>query len=73
VEHIPGEIRNAHKIYLGKPEGKRLRGPLVSRRPRCRWKDNIKKNIINIEWDSVDWDHVTQDNKCWWSSVNRKV
>jgi hypothetical protein len=36
VAHI-GEIRNAYKILLGKPEGKK---PL--RRPRHRWEDNIK-------------------------------
>jgi hypothetical protein len=32
-----GEKRNAYKILVGKPEGKRPPG-----RPRCRWVDNIK-------------------------------
>jgi hypothetical protein len=32
-----GEIRNACKILVGKPEGKRPLG-----RPRRRWEDNIK-------------------------------
>jgi hypothetical protein len=31
-----GETRNAYRILVGKPEGKR---PL--RRPRCRWHKNI--------------------------------
>jgi hypothetical protein len=31
-----GEVINAYKILVGKPEGKR---PL--RRPRCGWEDNI--------------------------------
>jgi hypothetical protein len=31
-----GEMRNAYKILVRKPGGKR---PL--RRPRCRWEDNI--------------------------------
>jgi hypothetical protein len=36
VERIK-EKRNAYRILMGKPEGKR---PL--RIPRCRWVDNIK-------------------------------
>jgi hypothetical protein len=32
-----GETRNAYKILVGKPEGKRPLG-----RPRRRWVDNIK-------------------------------
>jgi hypothetical protein len=33
-------MRNAHKILVGKPEGRtRLR------RPRRRWKDDIKKDL----------------------------
>jgi len=32
-----GKIRNAYKILVGKPEGKRLHG-----RPRHRWEDNIR-------------------------------
>jgi hypothetical protein len=32
-----GEMRNAHNILAGKPEGKRPLG-----KPRCRWEDNIR-------------------------------
>jgi hypothetical protein len=32
-----GEKRNAYRLLLGKPEGKRLLG-----RPRRRWVDNIR-------------------------------
>jgi hypothetical protein len=35
-----GEGRGAYRILAGRPEGKR---PL--RRPRCRWKDNIKMDL----------------------------
>jgi hypothetical protein len=39
AEHIviTGEMRNAYKILVGKPEGKRLCGKM-----RRRWEDNIK-------------------------------
>jgi hypothetical protein len=45
-----GEKRNAYKILLGKPEGKR---PL--RRSRLRWVDNIKMNLREIGWGDKDW------------------
>jgi hypothetical protein len=35
-----GEVRNAYKIMVGKPDGKR---PLA--RPICRWEDNIKIDL----------------------------
>jgi hypothetical protein len=45
-----GETRNAYRILVGKPEGKRLLG-----RPRRRWVDNIRIDLREIEWDGVDW------------------
>jgi hypothetical protein len=45
-----GEKRNACRILVGKPEGKR---PL--RRPRRRRVDNIKMDLREIGWDGVDW------------------
>jgi hypothetical protein len=44
-----GEKRNAYRILVGKPEGKRLLG-----RPRCRWVDNIEMDLREIEWDDMD-------------------
>jgi hypothetical protein len=45
VGHVAciGEMKNTYKILVGKPEGRR---PL--RRPRCRWKDNIRMSIREI-------------------------
>jgi hypothetical protein len=40
-----GEERNAYRILVGRPEGKR---PLE--RPRCRWEDNIKVDLREIGW-----------------------
>jgi hypothetical protein len=45
-----GEKRNAYRILVGKPEGKRTLG-----RPRHRWVDNIKMHIREIGWDGMDW------------------
>jgi hypothetical protein len=45
-----GETRNAYRILVGKPEGKR---PLES--PRRRWVDGIKMDLREIGWDCVDW------------------
>jgi hypothetical protein len=44
-------MRNAYRILVGRPEVKR---PL--RRPRHKWKDNIK-----IGFGDVDWFHLAQD------------
>jgi hypothetical protein len=38
-----GEKRNAYKIFVGKPEGKRQLG-----RPSCRWEDNIKMDLREV-------------------------
>jgi hypothetical protein len=44
-----GEKRNAYRILVVKPEGKRPLG-----RPRRRWVDNIKMDLRVIGWDGVD-------------------
>jgi hypothetical protein len=51
-----GEKRNAYRILVGKPEGKRPLG-----RPRRRWVDNIKLDLRDIGWDVMDWIDLGQD------------
>jgi hypothetical protein len=60
-----GEKRNAYRILVGKPEGKRPRG-----RPRRRWVDNIKMARREISWDGVAWIDLTQDRDQWRALVN---
>jgi hypothetical protein len=49
------ETRNAYRILMGKPAGKR---PLGS--PRCRWMDSIKMDLRGIGWDGMDWIDLAQ-------------
>jgi hypothetical protein len=59
------EKRNAYRLLVGKPEGKRPQG-----RPRRRWVDNIKVNLLEIGWSGVDWIGLTQDRDKWKALVN---
>jgi hypothetical protein len=51
-----GEKRNVYRLLLGKPEGKR---PLE--KPRYRWIDNIKMDLVEVEWGGVDWIGLAHD------------
>jgi hypothetical protein len=45
-----------HILLVGKPEGKILLG-----RPRGSWVDNIKMDLGEIGWGSMDWIGLAQD------------
>jgi hypothetical protein len=55
-----GKMRNAYRVSVGKPEGKR---PL--RRPRRRWVDNIKMDFRGMGWGRTDWIGLAQDRGQW--------
>jgi hypothetical protein len=59
-----GEKTNVYRLLVGKPEGKRPLG-----RPRRRWINNIKMDLLEIEWDGVDWIGLTQDRYRWGALV----
>jgi hypothetical protein len=63
-----GEKRNACRILVGKPEGKRPLG-----RPRCRWVNNIKMDLREIGWGGIDWVELAQDKDQWRSLVNTVI
>jgi hypothetical protein len=44
-----GAMRNAYRVLVGMPEGKRPLG-----RPRCRWVDDIKIDLREIGWALVN-------------------
>jgi hypothetical protein len=60
-----GETRNAYRISVGNPEGRRPLG-----RPRRRWVNNIRMDLREIGWDGVDWIQVAQDRDQWRALVN---
>jgi hypothetical protein len=60
-----GKKRNAYRILVRKPEGKR---PLE--RPRRKWVYNIKIDLREIEWDGMDWIDLAQDRDQWRAVVN---
>ena len=48
-----GERRGVYRILVGKPEGKR-----PHERPKCRWQDNIKMDIQEVDvgvWTGSSW------------------
>jgi len=53
-----GEGRGVHRVLVGKPEGRRPLG-----RPRCRWEDNIKTDILEVGGGFGDWMELAQDRE----------
>jgi hypothetical protein len=51
-----GEKRNAYRLLVGKPEG---------RRPLGRWMD-----LVEVGWGDVDWIDLAQDRGRWRALVN---
>jgi hypothetical protein len=51
-----GQKRNAYRLLVGKPEGKR-----PPERPRCRWVDNIRMDLGEVGWGDVDWIGLAKD------------
>jgi hypothetical protein len=60
-----GVKKNAYRMLVGKPEGKRPLGI-----PRRRWVDNIRMNLVEVGWGNVDWICLPQDRDRWRFLVN---
>jgi hypothetical protein len=59
------EKRNAYRLLVGTPEGKRPLG-----RPRLKWVDNIRIDLVELGWGDVDWIGLVQDRNRWRALVN---
>jgi len=53
---LMGEDRGVHRVFVGKPEGKRPLG-----RPRRRWEDNIRMDLEVVGWGHGDWMELAQN------------
>jgi hypothetical protein len=59
------EKRNAYRLLVGKPEGKRPLG-----RPRRRWVDNIRIDLGEVRWGDVDRIGLAKDRNRWRALVS---
>jgi hypothetical protein len=57
---LMGEVTNAWKILVGKPEGKR-----PHRRHRRRWEDNIRMDLSETVWEDMDWLYLVRKRDQW--------
>jgi ribosome biogenesis protein Nip4 len=64
VAHM-GEMGNAYRNMVGKPERKKL-----LQRPRHRWEDNIRMDLRETGREVVDWIHLAQVREQWQALVN---
>jgi hypothetical protein len=55
-----GEDRVVHRVLVGKPEGKRS-----LRRPRRRWENNNKMDLLKVGGGHGDWMELAQDRDRW--------
>jgi hypothetical protein len=60
-----GEKSNAYGMRIGMPKGKILLG-----RPRHRWLDNIKIDLLETGRGGVDWIGLAQNRDNWRAPVN---
>jgi hypothetical protein len=62
VGHVAQRVekRNAYRLLVGSPEGKRPLGT-----PKHRWVENINMCVRQIGWGGMDWIDMVQDRDQW--------
>ncbi|KAJ4436009.1 hypothetical protein ANN_18633 [Periplaneta americana] len=62
------EFRNAYKVLVGRPDGKRPLG-----KARRRWEDTIKMDLREVGYDERDWINLAQDRDRWRAYVRAEM
>jgi hypothetical protein len=62
------EERKVYKVLVGKAEGKRPLG-----RPRRRWEDGIRMDLMETGLVGVDWIRLSQDRDRWRAVVSAVI
>jgi hypothetical protein len=65
VARMGKKKKNAYRLLVGKPEGKRPLG-----RPRRRWVDNIRMDLGEVGWCDVHCIGLAKDGNRWRAFVN---
>jgi len=60
-----GCVEGMYRVLVGKPEGRR---PQV--RPRRRWVDNIRMDLLEVGCGYMDWIGLAQDRDRWRTLVS---
>jgi hypothetical protein len=63
-----GENRDAYRLLVGKPEGKRPLG-----RPRRSWVDNIRMDLGDVVWGDVGGIGPAKNMNRWKALVNSRL
>ena len=70
AEHVArmGERRGVYRVFIGKSEGMRPLG-----RPRRKWEDNIKTDLLEVGCEGMDWIELAHDRDRWRTLVNAVI
>jgi hypothetical protein len=60
-----GKGGGVYRVLVGRPEAKRPLG-----RPRRRWEDNIKMDLMERWIDGANWTQLAQDRVQWRAFLN---
>jgi len=63
-----GNERTAARVWEGKPNATRLLG-----RPRRRWEDNVKADLMEIGRGNTSWVELTRDRNLWRACVDEAM
>jgi hypothetical protein len=54
-----------YRVFLGKPEGERMRERRI-----LKWEDGIRMDLKEIKWEDVDWIDLPRNCSKWQAVLN---